>query len=186
MAANPADGPIFHRYLAAKGLAARWTGEATPITSAEIRAAYPTLRFYYTFKHPPAPPGAPMPDLLEAHQRAIENYQQHSLRLTVGIDEGEHVYPFRSPEDFNVGSRPVKSDEDARTAAAAILSLMGTEQVSPGVISAQEVSATKSEAGWRCQISQKPQGVQGEVTFDLAGRCTSANKSLNYSRPIPP
>ena len=186
MALNAADGPLIHRYLAEEGLAARWTGEPTPLTSEEIRAAYPGFRFYYTFKFPPNPPGAPMPDLIEAHQRAMEDYEKHSLRLTVGIDEGGHVHAFRLPQDFNVGLRPVTSDGAARTAAAAILSLMSAEQASPGVIPAQEVSVTKGAAGWTCRISQKPRGVQGEVAFDLVGRCTSASKSLNYSRPVPP
>lgn len=186
MTSREEDGPIIQRYLAKEGLAARWTGEPIPLTSEEVRAAYPGLRFYYTFKLPPNPPGAPMPNLIEAHRAALAEYEKHSLRITVGIDESGHVHAFRAPADFNAGLRPVKSDEDARTAAAAILTLMGTEQVSPGVIGVQEVSVTKSGAGWSCRVAQHPRGVQGTVTFDPAGRCTSASKSLNYSRPFPP
>lgn len=180
------DASVFRAYLLEQGLAARWTGDATPLASEEIRAAYPGFRFYYTFKQPPPPPGAPLPEVIEAHERALEEYQKHSLRLTAGIDERGLIHAFRTPEDFNAGLRPIKSDEDARIAAAAILSLIGSEQVSPGVIPAREVGVTKNGAGWACLLAQKPRGIQGFVTFDLNGRCTSASKSLNYAPPVPP
>ena len=183
---HPEDASIFHTYLIENGLAGRWAGDAIPLTSDEIRSTYPGLRFYFTFKSPPPPPGAPLPEVIAAHERAMEEYQQHSLRITIGIDERGHVHPLRTPEDFNVGLQPVKSNEEARTAAAAILSLLGAEQASPGALSAKDVSVAHSEGGWSCHLSQKPQGIQGTVTFDAAGRCLSASKSLNYTRPVPP
>ena len=181
----PADAQAFREALAEEGVADRWEGDPLPLSSQELYTAYPGVRFFYTFKPRPLPPGAPMPQLLEQHKRAMQEYQKHSLRMTVGINDKGFANAYRTPEDFNVGLRPVKSDEQAKIAAAAILSLMDADHIAPSAIPAEEVKVTKTENGWTCRVEQ-PRGIKGLVTFNEAGRCTSVSKTANYSRPLPP
>jgi hypothetical protein len=115
----------------------------------------------------------------------MQEYQKHSLRITVGIDNKQHAATFRNAQDFNLGLMPVKTDDDTRIAAAAILALMGDEHVHPGPISAQEVSVTRTESGWTCLVT-RPRAFDGKVIFDPSGHCVSAIKNLNYSPPVPP
>lgn len=182
---NAADVAAFHAYLTDHGLSSRWSGDPTPIASEELRSAYLGMRFYYTFQPAPPPPGAPMPAVLEAHKRAMEEYNSHSLRLTIGIDSQGQVHPYRVAAEFNSGLRLVKSDDEARVAAAAILTLLGTERVGPRGIPASDVTVTHNASGWSCHVSQQPKGIQGTVVFDLSGQCISADKALNYSPPVP-
>jgi hypothetical protein len=182
---NPADVSAFHAYLSEHKLSAHWSGDPTPIASAELESAYPGMRFYYTFQPAPPPVGAPIPSVLEAHKRAMEVYSAHSLRLTIGIDSQGEVRPYQVAADFNAGLQPVKCDDEARVAAAAILTLLGTEEISPGVIPASAVIVMKSGSGWSCRVSQQPKGIEGTVLFDLSGRCIKVDKALNYSPPVP-
>jgi len=183
--AAPADLAVFHDHLVRNQLVSRWDGTPSRIESEEIRRAYGDRRFYFTFKAPPRPPGAQLPRLIERYKQAMQEYQKHSLRITVGIDKTQHAATFRTAQDFNLGLMPVKTDDDARIAAAAILSLMGDDQVHPGAISAREVSVTRTESGWTCLVT-RTRAFDGKVIFDASGRCTSASKNLNYIPPMPP
>lgn len=184
-ASSQADLAVFHDHLVKNQLANRWDGNPTRIDSDEIRRAYGDRRFYFTFQEAPLPPGAPLPDLIEMHKREMQEYQKHSLRITVGIDNKQHAATFRTAQDFNLGLMPVKTDEDARIAAAAILSLIGNNQVYPAVITAQEVSVTRTESGWTCLV-RRTRDFDGKVILDSSGHCTSATKNLNYAPPVPP
>lgn len=184
-AASPADLSVFQDHLVRNQLATHWDGTPTRIESEEIRRAYGDRRFYFTFKAAPLPPGAQMPRLIESYKQAMEEYQKHSLRITVGIDSKQHADTFRTAQDFNLGLMPVKTDDDARIAAAAILSLIGDDQVHPGAISAREVSVTRTQSGWACLVTRS-RAFDGKVIFDSNGRCTSATKNLNYIPPMPP
>jgi hypothetical protein len=184
-ASSQADLAVFHDHLVKNQLASRWDGTPTRIDSGEIRRAYGDRRFYFTFQEAPLPPGAPLPDLLEMHKREMQEYQKHSLRITVGIDNKQHADTFRTAQDFNVGLMSVKTDDDARIAAAAILSLIGNDRVYPAVINAREVSVTRTQSGWTCLVT-RPRGFDGKVIFDSSGHCTSATKNLNYVPPVPP
>jgi len=181
----PADMAAFHDHLVTNKMDGRWEGEPTRLDSEEIRRAYGDRRFYFTFKAPPLPPGATWPDVIERYKRAMQEYQKHSLRITVGIDNKGHAATFRTAQDFNLGLMPVKTDDDARTAAAAILSLIGNDQVYPAVISSREVSVARTQSGWTCTVRQA-RGIDGTVLFDPTGHCTSAAKNLNYTVPVPP
>src|SRR3977135_1773104 len=129
------DVTAFHDHLVKNQLDQRWDGEPTAqIDSEEIRRAYGDRRFYFTFKAPPLPPGAAWPDLSARHKQAMAEYQKHSLRITVGIDNQERAVSFQTAQDFNTGLMHVKTDEDARIAAAAILSRIATDQVHPAVM----------------------------------------------------
>jgi hypothetical protein len=183
---SQADVTAFRDHLVRNQLNVRWEGEPTAqLDSEEIRRAYGDRRFYFTFKAPPLPPGAAWPDLIERHKQAMAEYQKHSLRITVGIDNEQRAVTFQTAQDFNTGLMPVKSDDDARIAAAAILSLIGNDQVHPAVIGAREVSVTGTQFGWTCRVKQT-KGIDGTVVFDPSGHCTSASKRLNYVPPVPP
>jgi len=179
------DVATFRDHLVKNQLDLKWDGEPTRLDSEEIRRAYGARRFYFTFKAPPLPPGAAWPDLIERHKQAMAEYQKHSLRITVGIDNEQSAVTFQTAPDFNVGLMPVKTDDDARIAAAAILSLIGNDRVHPAVISAREVSVTGTRFGWSCRVKQA-KGIDGTVVFVASGRCTSASKNLNYVPPVPP
>ena len=180
-----ADLVVFRDHLVRNQLASHWDGAPTRIESEEIRRAYGDRRFYFTFKAAPLPPGAQLPRLIEEYKQAMQEYQKHSLRITVGIDNKQHADTFRTAQDFNLGLMSIKTDDDARVAAAAILSLMGDDQVHPGVISAREISVTRTASGWTCLVSRN-RAFDGKVIFDLNGLCTSATKNLNYIPPMPP
>lgn len=184
-ASSQADLAAFHDHLVKNRMTAQWDGEPTRIESEEIRRAYGDRRFYFTFKAAPLPPGAQLPQLIERYNQAMQEYQKHSLRITVGIDSKQRAATFRTAQDFNVGLMPVKTDDDARIAAAAILALMGDDRVYPSPVRAQEVSVSRTQSGWTCLVT-RPRGFDGKVTFDANGHCTSATKRLNYSPPLPP
>ena len=179
------DLAAFQDHLVKSQLASRWEGAPNRIESEELRRAYSDRRFYFTFKAAPLPPGAQLPKLIEKYDQALQEYQKHALRITVGIDEKQHADTFRTAQDFNLGLMPVKTDDDARIAAAAILSLIGNDQVYPVVISAREVNVMRTESGWTCRVTRVRE-FDGQIVFDPSGHCTSATKNLNYMPPVPP
>jgi hypothetical protein len=179
-----ADCAAFQDYLKAEKLTARWQGDPTPLNTEEIRKAYGGRRVYFTYQAPPLPPGAFLPELIERHRRAMEEYRKHSLRIAVLID-GDKVTAMRKPEDFNTALMAVTSDDEARLAAAAILSMMDAGHVAPGRINASEVKVESSGKGWTCTYS-KPMSVDGKVTFNADGKCTAAEKRPNFIMPLPP
>jgi hypothetical protein len=124
----------------------------TRIDSEEIRKAYKKQRFYYVFSSPPLPPGAPLPDLLEEYQRKLVEYQKQFISLTISIDEQGRITPYHKAEDYNLGLMKITTDEDAKIAAAAILSLYGSDRVGPGSVAAKEVTLTRGEKGWSCSV----------------------------------
>ncbi len=183
-AAPAAAVNAFHAYLHSNQLESKWEGEPATLQSPEIQAAYGGRQFVYTFKAPPVPPGAPMPDVIARYKEALQEHEKHSLRLTAAIDNAQNVSPMEKPEDFNRGLMPIKSDADARTAAAAILSLFNTGDIRPTVINASEVTVMRTPAGWTCQVS-RPRAFDGTVSFNAGGKVTSVVKKLNYTRPVP-
>jgi hypothetical protein len=183
------DLATFKEFLVATKQDARWQTDPLPLTSAEIAKAYPNRRVYFTFARPPLPPGAPLPELLERYKKQLEEYQKRSLRITVTIDEDNQVAAMREAKDFNAGLMPVKTDEDAMTAAAAILAmahLTSGGNVSPGPVNAKEVTVTRTASGgWTCVV-KKQRAFDGTVSFDAAGKVIGVTKMMNYIEPLPP
>jgi hypothetical protein len=176
----------FRTFLTTKKLDARWQdGDLRPIDSAELRTAYAGRQFYFTFRPAPVPPGAANADVIARYKTALQEYEKHSLRMTVGIDQASNVTPFQQAHDFNAGLMPVKNEADAKIAAAAILSLIGNDQVHPEAIAASEVTVTATNSGWTCKV-KRVHGFDGTVDFDANGKCVSAKKVLNYVPPTPP
>lgn len=173
-------------YIRAQHLDDRWQSDPTPLDSAELRTTYPGLRFFFTFKPTPLPPGAPLPDALARYEQARDDFRRNSLRLTVAVDAAGKAWPMTTAADSNHGMQPVRTDAEAKVAAAAILSLMGDDHVRPGAISAQDVVVVSGGDGWTCNVDQKPRGVRGQVKFDRDGKCIAVSKQLNYTPPTPP
>jgi hypothetical protein len=160
----------------------KWQTGPTPMDSAEIRRAYGNVRFYSVYSSPPLPPGAPMPELLEAYKRKKKEHKEQFVSMTMRIDEQERMAPLYAAEDYNQGLMRVTTDDDARIAAAAILSLYYSDRVGPGIVTAKEVTVTRSENGWSCSVSRE-NAFQGEVVFDKDGKLVSVTKV--YAGPLP-
>jgi hypothetical protein len=76
----------------------------------------------------------------------------------------------------------ITTDDDARIGAAAILSLYGSDRVGPGIVTAKEVTVTRSENGWTCSVFRE-NAFRGEVVFDKDGKFVSMTKE--YAGPLP-
>ncbi len=177
------DLASFRMYLEKQHPGKRWQTGPSPLTSEEIRRAYGTRRFYFVFSSPPLPPGANIQELIDAYRRKLVEFQKTALSLSVGFDDKNEIAPLTKPQDFNVGLMKVQSEDDARFAAAAVLSLYGSDRVGPSVVAAREVMVTKSPKGWTCTVERR-NAFAGTALFDVAGKCTSVSKT--YAGPVPP
>jgi hypothetical protein len=177
-----ADLTRFRNYMEEVKPGKKWQSGPTPMDSAEIRRAYSNARFYSVYSSPPLPPGAPLPELLEGFKQKMDEYQKQFISLTIKIDEQERMTPLYEAEDYNQGLMRVTTDEDARISAAAILSLYGSDRVGPGIVTAKEVTVTRSEKGWLCSVFRE-NAFWGEVVFDNDGKCVSMKKV--YAGPLP-
>src|SRR5207302_3853910 len=128
------------------------------------------------YSSPPLPPGAPLRDLLERHRQAMEDFRKNFISLTV-MSSKDGFQPLRTPEDFNRQLMAVKSDDDAKVAAAAALSLYAGSGHSTGpvIVTADQVKVEKSDKGWTC-TAQKPNAFQGTIRFDPDGKLISVGK----------
>jgi hypothetical protein len=179
------DHEAFRDFLIANKLTGKWQGPPQRLDTEELRKAYPGRRFYYTFVSPPLPPGAALPELIEAHRKATQEYLKRSLRVSVAIDEQGKVTALREPADFQVGLMPVNNERDASLAAAAILSVAVPEQYPPSRVTVKELSVRGTGKGIVVSVSRK-QGFDGSVEFDRFKRVTKVTKQMNYVQPVPP
>jgi hypothetical protein len=178
-----ADFAKFQSYLEENKSGKKWQTGPARLDSEEIRTAFGKARFYYVFSSPPMPPGAPLPELLEEHQRNMELYQKQFISLTMRIDDEGKMTPLHEEEDYNQGMMRVTNDEDAKICAAAILSMYSSDdRVAPGIVAAKEFTVTRSENGWTCSVHRE-NAFQGEVVFDKEGKVVSATKT--YAGPLP-
>ena len=178
-----ADLAKFQNYLEENKPGKKWQTGPARMDSEEIRKAYEKQRFYYVFSSPPPPPGAPLPELIEEHQRKLEVYQQQFISLIIRIDAEGRITLLHEEEDYNQGMMRVATDEDAKICAAAILSMYSSDdRVGPGIVAAKEVTVTRSENGWSCSVHRE-NAFQGEVLFDKEGKIVSVTKT--YTGPLP-
>ena len=178
-----ADFTKFQSYLEEYKPGKKWQTGPTRIDSDEIRKAFGKQRFYYVFSSPPMPPGAPLQELLEEYKERLEVHQKQFISLTMRIDEEGKVTPLHDEEDYNLGMMRVTTDEDAKICAAAILSMYSSDpRVGPGIVTAKEVTVTKSDNGWSCSVVRE-NAFQGTVVFDSDGKVVSATKT--YLGPMP-
>jgi hypothetical protein len=172
----------FRNYLEEVKPGKTWQSGPAPLDSAEIRKAYGNLRFYYVYSSPPLPPGAPLQELLEEFEVKMKAYQEQFISLTMSFDEQGKMAPMQKAEDYNQGLMRITTDEDAKIAAAAILSLYYSDRVGPGIIAATEVTVTRSENGWSCSVDRE-NDFQGTVIFDKDGKLVSVTKTYTGSLP---
>jgi hypothetical protein len=180
-----ADLTKFQSYLEENKPGKKWQTGPARMDSEEIRKAYGKQRFYYVYSSPPMPPGAPLPELVEAYEQKMDEYQKHFISLTLRIDEQGRITPLQEGDynlGYNMGMMQVATDEDAKICAAAILSLYSSDRVGPGIVSAKEVVVNRSEKGWSCSVNRE-NAFQGEVVFDKDGKCVSVTKT--YTGPLP-
>jgi hypothetical protein len=177
------DLDAFRGYLKKEHPNKKWQQGPTRLDSAALRTAYGERRFYYVYSSPPLPPGANIKSVQEAYRRRAEDIRKNYLALTVRIDAKGQVVPVKQPQDYNDGLMKVASDADARTAAAAILSLHQCAHVAPAAVDPRIIVVAKSEKGWSCRANGKGR-FRGTVTLDAAGKCTGVSKS--YAGPYPP
>jgi hypothetical protein len=179
----------------------RWDIGPARIDSAEIRQAFPQSRFYMVSSTVPGPyiSGVPpSPAQIEAHQKANAEKMKNYISLTVRIDATGMI----TPVDYKAGLMPIQSDADARTAAAAILSLHqesgGPIHVPAGALPAKDVKVVKTDKGWTCTVPLPKAnlgfsgtwGGTGTVTFNVAGQPVDVAKqvlmTMPYAGPYPP
>jgi hypothetical protein len=177
-----ADLTRFRNYMEEVKPGKKWQSGPTPMDSGEIRRAYGNARFYSVYSSPPMPPGAPLPELVKEYELKMDEYHKQFISLTVRIDEQERMAPLYEAEDYNQGLMRVTTDDDARISAAAILSLYGSDRVGPEIVTAKEVTVTRSENGWTCSVFRE-NAFRGEVVFDKDGKCVSMKKV--YAGPLP-
>jgi hypothetical protein len=177
-----ADLTRFRNYIEEIKPGKKWQSGPTHMDSEEIRRAYGKARFYSVYSSPPLPPGARLPQIIAEHQRMMEEYQKQFISMTIRIDAQERITPLYAAEDYNQGLMRVTTDDDARICAAAILSLYGADRVGPEIVTAKEVTVTRSENGWSCSVFRK-NAFRGEVVFDKDGKCVSMTKV--YAGPLP-
>lgn len=173
----------FRAYLKKEYPDKKWQQGPSRLDSPALRAAYGNQRFYVVYSSPPLPPGANIKDVQDAYRRQVEDIRTNYLSLTVRVDDKGRVAPLLKPEDYDGGLMKVAGDEDARTAAATILSLLGCDHVAPAAVESKDVAVTRTDKGWSCQSNGKG-SFQGTVIFDADGKCTAVAKS--YFGPYPP
>jgi hypothetical protein len=177
-----ADLSRFRNYLEEIKPGKKWQSGPTFMDSEEIRRAYGKARFYSVYSSPPMPPGAPLPDLLKEYEQKMDEYQKQFVSLTIKIDELETMTSLYEAADYNQGLMRVTTDDDARICAAAILSLYGSDRVGPEIVTAKEVTVTRTENGWSCGVFRE-NAFRGEVVFDKEGKVVSMTKA--YIGPLP-
>jgi len=123
-----------------------------------------------------------MPTLLEEYKQKTDEHQKQFISMTVRIDAQENMASLHEANDFNQGLMRIATDDAARVAAAAILSLYTSHRAGLGIVSAKEITVTKDQDGWKCVMFRK-NAFQGEVVFDKDGKVVSVKKAS--IRPLP-
>lgn len=162
----------------------KWQTGPQRITSDALVKAYGgEQRFYYVFSAPPLPPGANIPEAIKAYEDRRQDYLANFISATVRVDSAGKVIPLMKPADYNTGLMAVTTAEDAKIAAAAVLSLYGSGQVAPGVVKAAEVNVTNNGQAWQGVVERKNE-FQGAVDFTNKGQVSRLSKV--YTGPVPP
>jgi len=122
-----------------------------------VEAAYPGVHFYYVLTYARGTP-PPYPNM---------------LTLLAQVDEHGAVLPVRAVDTFRRGLRPVKTKEDARKVAAAVLILAFSDPRQRHWPFVPEKFVVKRKSGgWVCTYSTGF-GYESVVTFDKHGTLVS-------------
>lgn len=170
----------FLMHLAQKHPKEEWKQGPGRMDSPELQRAYPGSRFYFVSSPQPMPrgarvaPGTPSEAQLNKRPRSF-------LSLCVRFGPEEQLVELRNAADYNSGLAPLRSDEDARVAAAAILSTMDGVYFGPSAIPNSLIQVGKTRGGWTCRLRTKTR--EGSVVFTGTGKCISV--SMRYRGPFP-
>jgi len=132
--------------------------------NATVEAAYPGRRFYYVLTHARGTPGGP----------------RNPLSLVVEIDDRGGVTPLSLPSlsTYRAGLRKVKTKEDARRTAAAVLILaLGDPRQRGWKIEESGFRIERRKGGWDCTFSHGFNYVS-RITFDKQGTLTGIDPRL--------
>ena len=125
--------------------------------NATVEAAYPGRRFYYVLTYP----------------RGM-GIARNALSLVAQVDDHGTVLPLvlASPATFRAGLRKVKTKEDARQAAAAVLILaLGDPAQRRWKFEESRFTIERNKNGWVCTYSYGATYLS-RVTFDKHGTLT--------------
>ena len=170
----------FLRFLAQRHPGEAWKQGPERIESPELQEAYPGMKFYFVSSPQPMPRGARIAPSAASGVEP-ERKAKPLLTLCVRFGPGDQVDELRKPEDYNLGLQSIHSDEDARTAAAAILSTLDGIYFSPSPLAKSLIQVQKTPTGWTCRL--RTQTREGRVVFNQEGKCISI--SMSYHGPFP-
>ena len=174
----------FKEFLKKAHAKKKWQIGPKQIMSDEFKKAFGGQQeFYFVFSTPPLPPGANIPEAIQAYEARVKDYRDNYVSVTVRVDSAGKVFPLAKVADYNETLMPVTNGEDVKTATAVVLSLFGSRQVSPGLVQAKEVTVTKTDQGWYGAVDRQHH-FQGTVGFNNKGQVTTITK--NYTGPLPP
>ncbi len=174
------DTVSFLRHLADKHATQSWKDGPTRLDSPELRQAYPGFRFYFVSSPQPMPPGA-RPSASKSSRLEPGANPKPMLTLCVRFGPADQLDELRKTEDFNRGLMAIGTEDEARVAAAAILSTMDAFYLGPERFASSLIQVQKSATGWMCRL--KTNLKEGKVGFDAGGKCITA--TLRYSGPFP-
>jgi hypothetical protein len=161
-----------------------WQTAPSQLASDEVKRAYRVkLKFYFVFSAPPLPPGANLPGVIKAYQKKLKDYRDNYVSATLRVDAEGKVSPLAKVGDYNEGLMAVMSEEDVKTATAAVLTLYGSAKGAPGVVNATEVKVTKTGQGWQGVVDRRNE-FQGNVEFNAKGQVIKLSKV--FTGPLPP
>lgn len=170
----------FQRHLADKHPGELWMLGPRRLDSPEIQKAYPGFRFYFVSSPHPMPRGA-RPAQLPTKVQAGSS-PKRPLTLCVRFGSEGKLVELSKPADYSPGLAPIISEQDARFAAAAILSTMDGYYFGPSPLSNSLVKVESNPDGWTCRLRTRTQA--GKIAFDRAGACISV--SMRYVGSFPP
>lgn len=162
---------------------ANWQSGPARLDGPAVRAVYPGRRFYAVRSHPPLPPGAYLPGLLEAHARAVEEWRAHHyISARVVVSGGGRVAPLDTAADFNAGLRPARGQRALATRAAAFMTLLELSRLRTA-IRPDEPRLARTASGWTASLGGVAPYQQCAVELDAAGRLVSW---VAAPEPLPP
>lgn len=140
----------------------KWIRGPERLRNEAIDSAYTQVRFYFVFS-PEYPLARP-----------------DQITRMLRIDSDNNISIVEKTADYNVGLMKISSEKDAKTAAAAIMSLT-VAPFGPVPVKASDVVVVQKDHDWNCKV-KKRQG-QWKVSFDKAGKCTAA--TYRHLGPLP-
>ncbi len=126
-----------------------WESGPARVDSPVIRAAYGTGRFYRVFSSEPSYPysGIPLspdsPRWVE-YRKAFEAFRQSKLSVTVRQEADGQFRVLKTAADYGPGLVSLRTDDDFRTAAAAIITLHAADQFGPLTASPENIRINHS------------------------------------------